>query len=398
MFYQNAVNFDKSVVVSDADDQNRTAECTLSQSSVHYASSTSSDQQDQATVVQALMDLNASFANHYPETEKYMKNSFVSEPLCKYDKKPCNCTKSHCLKLYCECFARGESCGGCNCSNCMNNLSYEEDRRRAILQTLERNPLAFCPKIGSSVKKHSKGCNCKRSNCLKNYCECFELRDDQVALDSSETFPSPISTPNVPPLVDAVIPNFYPSDSYENISRAATSEFPVEHTNSIAYVPSELCKFEPTNLNNRMYSEHGYFSSSGISEYPLVSQNDPDQSSYWSILSSGEGEEIPNTQELPRCDDPDKSLLLPPYSISEAPVHEISITSPQLLQQPQNDHLSTDSIIDQQAFAEKSDINYPFTYSNEADLAAAAISSELNTACDSACSNICDLEGDLSYF
>ncbi|CAL8075815.1 unnamed protein product [Calicophoron daubneyi] len=91
-------------------------------------------------------------------------------------RKPCNCAKSHCLKLYCECFARGAACEGCNCSNCMNNSAHEDERHRAIKLTLERNPLAFHPKIGEGDRKHSKGCNCKRSGCLKNYCECYEAK------------------------------------------------------------------------------------------------------------------------------------------------------------------------------------------------------------------------------
>lgn len=50
-----------------------------------------------------------------------------------------------------------------------------------FLQTcLDRNPEAFKPKIGKgkegeSDRRHSKGCNCKRSGCLKNYCECYEV-------------------------------------------------------------------------------------------------------------------------------------------------------------------------------------------------------------------------------
>ncbi|VDL99436.1 unnamed protein product [Schistocephalus solidus] len=93
-------------------------------------------------------------------------------------RKPCNCTKSHCLKLYCECFAQGQLCQNCNCNNCMNNLAYEEERGRAIKMTLERNPMAFHPKIGrgEGERKHTKGCNCKRSGCLKNYCECYEAK------------------------------------------------------------------------------------------------------------------------------------------------------------------------------------------------------------------------------
>ncbi|XP_051740635.1 spexin prohormone 2 isoform X2 [Ctenopharyngodon idella] len=96
-------------------------------------------------------------------------------------KRPCNCTKSQCLKLYCECFANGEVCNNCKCVNCYNNTEHDLERSQAIKACLERNPGAFRPKIGSrkqgNVKgRHTKGCNCKRSGCLKNYCECYEAK------------------------------------------------------------------------------------------------------------------------------------------------------------------------------------------------------------------------------
>nr|XP_057919134.1 protein lin-54 homolog [Doryrhamphus excisus]XP_057919143.1 protein lin-54 homolog [Doryrhamphus excisus]XP_057919152.1 protein lin-54 homolog [Doryrhamphus excisus] len=96
-------------------------------------------------------------------------------------RKPCNCTKSQCLKLYCDCFANGEFCNNCNCNNCFNNLEHEAERSKAIKTCLDRNPEAFKPKIGKgkegeSDRRHSKGCNCKRSGCLKNYCECYEAK------------------------------------------------------------------------------------------------------------------------------------------------------------------------------------------------------------------------------
>uniref|UniRef100_W5MXI1 Lin-54 DREAM MuvB core complex component n=1 Tax=Lepisosteus oculatus TaxID=7918 RepID=W5MXI1_LEPOC len=96
-------------------------------------------------------------------------------------RKPCNCTKSQCLKLYCDCFANGEFCNNCNCTNCFNNLEHETERLKAIKACLDRNPEAFKPKIGKgkegeSDRRHSKGCNCKRSGCLKNYCECYEIQ------------------------------------------------------------------------------------------------------------------------------------------------------------------------------------------------------------------------------
>ncbi|XP_022961312.1 protein tesmin/TSO1-like CXC 5 [Cucurbita moschata] len=104
--------------------------------------------------------------------------------------KQCNCKHSRCLKLYCECFASGIYCDGCNCTNCYNNVENEAFRREAVETTLERNPNAFRPKIASSphgtrevrdevgdvvmLGKHNKGCHCKKSGCLKKYCECFQ--------------------------------------------------------------------------------------------------------------------------------------------------------------------------------------------------------------------------------
>jgi len=54
------------------------------------------------------------------------------------------------LCRYCECFASGIYCDGCNCVNCFNNVDNEAARREAVEATLERNPTAFRPKIASS--------------------------------------------------------------------------------------------------------------------------------------------------------------------------------------------------------------------------------------------------------
>ena len=70
----------------------------------------------------------------------------LQDPITKY-RKPCTCTKSKCLKLYCECFANSEFCNGCNCKGCFNNPDYDETRQKAIRQCLERNPDAFQPKV-----------------------------------------------------------------------------------------------------------------------------------------------------------------------------------------------------------------------------------------------------------
>jgi hypothetical protein len=60
----------------------------------------------------------------------------------------CNCKKSRCLKLYCDCFARGEVCTkDCNCVNCLNTENNTEERQNAMMGILDRNPNAFKPKV-----------------------------------------------------------------------------------------------------------------------------------------------------------------------------------------------------------------------------------------------------------
>ncbi|ONM01968.1 CRC domain-containing protein TSO1 isoform X2 [Zea mays] len=105
--------------------------------------------------------------------------------------KRCSCKKSKCLKLYCECFAAGVYCSEpCSCIGCQNNQSHMETVLSTRQQIESRNPLAFAPKVIHTSEpgmdlgdfsnktpasaRHKRGCNCKKSSCLKKYCECFQ--------------------------------------------------------------------------------------------------------------------------------------------------------------------------------------------------------------------------------
>lgn len=101
------------------------------------------------------VDANLNMNTNNNNTTGFISSPSLNMPMVKDDandidplvggvrRKHCNCSKSQCLKLYCDCFANGEFCQDCTCKDCFNNLENEDERQRAIKSCLERNPNAF---------------------------------------------------------------------------------------------------------------------------------------------------------------------------------------------------------------------------------------------------------------
>ncbi|XP_057962064.1 protein tesmin/TSO1-like CXC 2 isoform X3 [Malania oleifera] len=136
---------------------------------------------------QSIVGVNEALNQSSPQKKRRTLEHAGESLVCKR----CSCKKSKCLKLYCECFAAGLYCvEPCLCQDCHNNPVHEDTVLETRRQIELRNPLAFAPKViripdfvpefGEESDKtpasarHKRGCNCKKSSCLKKYCECFQ--------------------------------------------------------------------------------------------------------------------------------------------------------------------------------------------------------------------------------
>nr|ACN36817.1 unknown [Zea mays] len=104
--------------------------------------------------------------------------------------KHCACKKSRCLKLYCPCFAGGGYCSDkCGCQPCFSKEAFSEtvqttrkvllSRQKRMSMKINRRPEANAEPMedahhSSSSTPPRRGCNCKKSSCLKKYCDCYQ--------------------------------------------------------------------------------------------------------------------------------------------------------------------------------------------------------------------------------
>ncbi len=80
----------------------------------------------------------------------------------------CTCEKSKCQKKYCNCYANGEVCNSlCQCFDCRNFNSLLNDHNN------DKQTIKDTFTILSDNTKPIF-CTCTKSNCIKNYCDCYK--------------------------------------------------------------------------------------------------------------------------------------------------------------------------------------------------------------------------------
>ena len=104
--------------------------------------------------------------NHiFNKYESFDEQNFIYK-----EKTCCTCTKTQCIKKYCECFANRKFCFGCHCINCLNKYIFQKNDNNNNIKNVINNEEMF----NNNINLNSISCTCSKSSCNKKYCECFK--------------------------------------------------------------------------------------------------------------------------------------------------------------------------------------------------------------------------------
>ncbi|XVF66633.1 hypothetical protein PTKIN_Ptkin10aG0052500 [Pterospermum kingtungense] len=128
--------------------------------------------------------VNEEFCQNSPKKKRRRLEQTGEGEACKR----CNCKKSKCLKLYCECFAAGVYCiEPCSCQHCFNKPIHEDTVLATRKQIESRNPIAFAPKVirtSDSIPEVGGGVGCS-INCGCEGCKnAFGRKDGSTILET----------------------------------------------------------------------------------------------------------------------------------------------------------------------------------------------------------------------
>ena len=99
----------------------------------------------------------------------------INKNLSFKEKNCCTCTKTKCIKKYCECFANGKFCIGCHCIDCLNKPFKKNENENSINFTFGINSLNSSQKKNLFFSEFNKNKNFeeiienKLNNNFKNF-------------------------------------------------------------------------------------------------------------------------------------------------------------------------------------------------------------------------------------
>ncbi|VDK22782.1 unnamed protein product [Taenia asiatica] len=411
MFVESNADSEKDpLLISHTSDEHQATEYTWSHDSAGCdLPSISSDQQNQVAVVQALMDLNASTHISYPSTDACSQQKCAFGVPQKFERKSCNCAKSHCLKLYCECFAKGQSCDGCNCSNlCITSEVIE------VACSCMLSQLLMASHHNMSDTDQEQVVLAEFAKCLNHILDSVnKLRNARISVRNYGQDVSALSPSGIARVVEKSVACVYPSYPLASVPYTVSSEFPMSLPHSAGNIPDITSQgVVSTDQAYVDYSNVGSIGAFAIfSQFPVssemsedsLSQYGPNYSSFQAVLSPGAGDpsnvvEISDITETIKAD-PNAPTILVPYGMLSSGLSELHGHFLPVLSSPSPPHQPAAYPLGRQSFLMPSStgtvlsedtICYPLTYSTEADLAAAAISAEVDPTLATDRTEFCD--------
>ncbi|CAM0949032.1 unnamed protein product [Alopecurus aequalis] len=187
----------------------------------------------------------------------------------------CSCKKSRCLKLYCVCFASGSHCSElCGCEPCYNKPIHGVPRNAPalplqVVRTAEAGQDSAEQLIRSPMDILRRKCTCKKSSCLKKYCDCYQggagcsincKCDDcknpygkkvGVILDSRSILPTPTANERNGTEVDSSEDDDDEDDYYMNRPLSPIPPSPVSRESS--FQQDTLVGVEVHTMNGHLY-------------------------------------------------------------------------------------------------------------------------------------------------
>lgn len=165
------------------------------------------------------------------------------------EKPCCTCTKTRCKKKYCECYASGNFCIECHCTDCMNKPDIIQVENTASPKSEGDNVII---------------CTCSKSNCNKKYCECFKLgmkcNEKCRCINCLNGYPKPKNNNNNNNINNSYAKPKAPPANNDN-SSTSSSDFKIQRISvfindeKTSINVDKINKNEPTLLNKKRKKE-----------------------------------------------------------------------------------------------------------------------------------------------